>query len=148
MKKITSVLLLSSLWLTMSVLSTAATDIPVEIPCPVAVAPSSEYQYDPTLNAAGDVVWLEYDPVTGYDQVFSNWAGQLTFDEWNHESASLNSRRDVIWEWFDEAANFWRISGIIEDLPGTVRFCLLLTMLVRSLSSMKQAKSNFCRAAR
>ena len=117
MKKITSVLLLSSLWLTMSVLSTAATDIPVEIPCPVAVAPSSEYQYDPTLNAAGDVVWLEYDPVTGYDQVFSNWAGQLTFDEWNHESASLNSRRDVIWEWFDEAANFWRISGIIEDLP-------------------------------
>src|SRR6185369_14304236 len=51
----------------------------------------------PAANALGEVVWSQYDPASGYSQIFSSSRGQLTSDSTNHTAPSINKYGDVVW---------------------------------------------------
>jgi tartrate dehydratase beta subunit/fumarate hydratase class I family protein len=66
--------------------------------CATAIAPSSDNQGLTSINDLGEVVWSQFDPGTGFNQIYSSTRGQLTFDLNPHDSPSVNNRGDVVWE--------------------------------------------------
>src|SRR6185369_1697576 len=64
---------------------------------PQVISPGSTQQDSPAANALGEVVWSQYDPASGYSQIFSSSRGQLTSDSTNHTAPSINKYGDVVW---------------------------------------------------
>src|SRR6185369_11073154 len=64
---------------------------------PQVISPGSTQQDSPAANALGEVVWSQYDPASGYSQIYSSSRGQLTSDSTNHTAPSINKYGDVVW---------------------------------------------------
>ncbi len=62
---------------------------------PVSPGPN---MWSSSLNDLGEVVWSQFDPGTGHQQVYSSMRGQLTNDQNDHINPSVNNRGDVVWE--------------------------------------------------
>ena len=65
--------------------------------CADPLAPSPQDQRGGSVNDLGEVVWSQYDPGTGFTQVYSSVRGQLTFDAASHDLPSVNNHGDVVW---------------------------------------------------
>ncbi|MBI5142501.1 MAG: hypothetical protein HZA20_10005 [Nitrospirae bacterium] len=64
---------------------------------PQLVSSSTNDQSESSINAAGEVVWVEYNPSNNYDQIMSNKRGALVTDAGFHYSPSINGLGDVVW---------------------------------------------------
>jgi alpha-tubulin suppressor-like RCC1 family protein len=87
---------------------------------PQLVAPGSNQQYQPDANALGEVVWVQYDPVSGRNQIFSSSRGQLTSDLNDHNHPSVNKYGDVVWDQYDNYYSTTYIFGIIDGRLSTL----------------------------
>jgi hypothetical protein len=66
--------------------------------CADPVSPGPNMQSSSSVNDLGEVVWSQFDPGTGHQQVYSSVRGQLTNDQNDHVNPSVNNRGDVVWE--------------------------------------------------
>ncbi|HAK61279.1 MAG TPA: hypothetical protein DCO77_13020 [Nitrospiraceae bacterium] len=89
---------------------------PRERTCPEQVSPAiyDWYVYS-SGNDMGEVVWNQYDPVTGYYQIFSSIRGQLTFEAVEHYMPAVNNRGDLVWRQADYSPG-----GSINDIYGII----------------------------
>lgn len=66
----------------------------------------------PASNGLGEVVWSKYDIITGFNQIYSNMRGQLTFDAVHHNHPSINKYGDVVWDQYNGSGT--QISGLVD----------------------------------
>jgi hypothetical protein len=69
-----------------------------------------------SINALGESVWSQNDPITGFVQIFSSTKGQLTTDPSDHIHPSLNIHGDVVWE--QNGQIFGILNGAMSDLSA------------------------------
>jgi|GEM_PF-5736581 len=64
---------------------------------PQLISSSTNEQSESSINAAGEAVWVEFNPSNNYDQIMSNKRGALVTDAAFHYSPSINGIGDVVW---------------------------------------------------
>lgn len=89
---------------------------PKERTCPEQVSPAmTTWSVFSSGNDIGEVVWHEYDPVTGYQQIISSIRGQLTFDPVDHYYPAVNNRGDIVW-----GQNESNPGGLVGEVHGLI----------------------------
>ncbi len=75
-----------------------------------------------SINSLGEVVWSQYDPVTGHNQLYSSIRGQLTSDGVEHYSVAINDLGDLAWVEYGNVngTNTYSIKGIIGGQQATL----------------------------
>ncbi len=76
--------------------------------------------HQPSINDFGEVVWSQFDPTTGHNQIYSITRGYLTTDQNEHFNPSINSRGDLVWEQPDPTNGLNQIYGIINGIPSQI----------------------------
>lgn len=64
---------------------------------PQLISSSTNEQSEPSINAAGEAVWVEFNPSNNYDQIMTNKRGALVTDAAFHYSPSINGIGDIVW---------------------------------------------------
>jgi hypothetical protein len=81
----------------------------------------------PSINNLGEIVWIENDPVTGLDQIYSNIRGQLTSDIFDHWTPSINDSGEVVWIQIDPITG--GRNQVFSSTRGQLTFDLYINMM-------------------
>jgi len=87
-------------------------------PCPEPVVPGDVWM--PSINALGEVFWLQNDRATANIQLFSSLRGKLTSDQAQHQAVAGNSLGDLVWVEAVDGPSDKILRGVINGQPVTV----------------------------